>query len=83
MLATEVAAEQEKHHTMRIQMARFQFQKSLEGFDWKAQPSIDPKVIKELATMRFVANGANALLLGPPEVATYYVTSLCRWWSER
>ncbi len=83
VLATEVAAKQEKHHTMRIQMARFPFQKSLEGFDWKAQPSIDPKVIKELATMRFVANGANALLLGPPEVATYYVTSLCRWWSER
>jgi len=26
-------------------------------------------VIKELATMRFVADGANALLLGPPEVA--------------
>ena len=54
VLATEVAAKQEKHHTMRIQMARFPFQKSLDGFDWKAQPSIDPKVIKELATMRFV-----------------------------
>jgi len=83
VLAAEVAARQDKHHTMRIQMARFPFQKTLDSFDWKAQPSIDPKVIKELATMRFVADGANALLLGPPEVGTYYVTSLCRWWSER
>ena len=77
VLATEVAAKQEKHHTMRIQMARFPFQKTLDGFDWKAQPSIDPKVIKELATMRFVANGANALLLGPPGLGTYYITSVC------
>jgi DNA replication protein DnaC len=83
LLATEVAAKHEKHQAMRVQMARFPFHKTLDAFDWKAQPSIDPKVIKELATMRFVANGANALLLGPPEVATYYVTSLCRWCCER
>jgi len=74
VLATEVAAKQEKHHTMRIQMARFPFQKSLDGFDWKAQPSIDPKVIKELATMRFVADGANALLLGPPGVGKTHLS---------
>ncbi len=78
VLATEVAAKQEKHQAMRVQMARFPFHKTLDGFDWTAQPSIDPKVIKELATMRFVAHGANALLLGPPGRATYYVTSLCR-----
>ena len=64
----EVAAKTVKHQTMRVRMARFPFQKTLEVFDWQAQPSIDPKVIKELATMRFVANGANALLLGPPGV---------------
>lgn len=83
VLSTEAAAKQEKHQAMRVQMARFPFLKTLDGFDWKAQPSIDPKVIKELATMRFVANGSNALLLGPPGVATYYVTSLCRCWCER
>ena len=82
LLAEEVASRQEKHQALRVQMARFPFHKTLDAFDWKAQPSIDPKVIKELATMRFVANGANALLLGPPEVATYYVTSLCRCWTE-
>ncbi len=78
VLAAEVVSKQAKHQTMRVQMARFPFHKTLDGFDWKAQPSIDPKVIKELATMRFVAHGANALLLGPPGRATYYVTSLCR-----
>lgn len=74
VLAAEVEAKREKHHTMRIQMARFPFQKTLEVFDWKAQPSIDPKVIKELATMRFVAHGANALLLGPPGVGKTHLS---------
>jgi len=60
VLETEVAAKREKHHTMRVQMAQFPFHKTLDGVEWKAQPSIDPKVIKELATMRFVANGATA-----------------------
>ena len=74
VLATEVAAKQEKHQAMRVAMARFPFHKTLDGFDWAAQPSIDPKVIKELATMRFVANGANALLLGPPGVGKTHLS---------
>jgi DNA replication protein DnaC len=34
---------------MRIAMARFPFQKTIESFDFKFQPSIDPKLIRELA----------------------------------
>jgi len=68
VLALEVRSKQEKHLAMRVAMARFPFQKTLESFDWKFQPSIDPKVIKELATGRFLADGENVLLLGPPGV---------------
>ena len=64
----------EKHHTLRVQMARVCCHKTLNGFDWKAQPSIDPKMIKELATMCFVGNGANALLLGPPGVGKTHLS---------
>lgn len=74
VLETEVAARMEKHQAMRVQMARFPFHKALDGFDWKPQPSIDPKVIKELATMRFVANGANARMLGPPGVGRTHLS---------
>jgi DNA replication protein DnaC len=42
-LAAEIAAKTQKHHQMRIAMARFPFQKTLESFDFKFQPSIDPK----------------------------------------
>ena len=68
VLALEIHSKHEKHLAMRVSMARFPFQKSLESFDWKFQPSIDPKIIKELATGRFIADGENVLLLGPPGV---------------
>lgn len=74
VLATEAAAKQEKSQAMRIQMARFPFQKSLDGFDFTAQPSIDPKIIRELATMRFVAHGGNVLFLGPPGVGKTHLS---------
>jgi len=68
VLGRELRAKQEKHQAMRISMARFPFQKSLETFDWKFQPSIEPKIIKDLATGRFIGDGENVLLLGPPGV---------------
>jgi DNA replication protein DnaC len=49
-------------------MARFPFQKNLESFDFKFQPSIDAKQIRELATGRYMQSGDNLLLLGPPGV---------------
>ena len=68
LLAFEVDAKTHKHHQMRIAMARFPFQKTLESFDFKFQPSLDPKQIRELATGRYIQSGDNLLLLGPPGV---------------
>lgn len=68
LLALEVRSKTEKHLTMRINMARFPFQKTIESFDFKFQPSIDPKIIRELATCRYLSSAENVLLLGPPAV---------------
>jgi DNA replication protein DnaC len=68
VLGLELRSKHEKHLAMRVSMARFPFQKSLERFDWTFQPSIDPKIVKELATGRYLADGENVLLLGPPGV---------------
>ena len=68
LLGEEVAAKTDKAITLRTQMARFPFVKSLETFDFKYQPSLDEKQIRELATCRFVDNGDNVVLLGPPGV---------------
>ena len=68
LFTLELAAKAERHTTMKTSMARFPFHKSLESFDFKFQPSVDPKVIKELATCRFIPDADNVLLLGPPGV---------------
>jgi DNA replication protein DnaC len=68
LLGEEVSAKKEKNISMRTSMARFPFIKTLESFDFAFQPSIDKKRIKELATGRFIANGENVILLGPPGV---------------
>jgi DNA replication protein DnaC len=53
---------------MALKLAHFPAVKELTGFDFEAQPSIDPKQIRDLAASRWIANGENVLLLGPPGV---------------
>jgi len=64
----ELRAKQQRRTEMGTRMARFPFIKTLESFDFAYQPSIDPKRIKDLAACRWVANGENVILLGPPGV---------------
>lgn len=68
LLSREIHAKGAKHLARRLAMARFPFQKPLESFDFKFQPSIDANVIRELATGRYLEHGENVLLLGPPGV---------------
>ena len=44
------------------------------SFDFEAQPSIDPKQIRDLAASRWIAKGDNVLLLGPPGVGKTYLS---------
>jgi DNA replication protein DnaC len=74
LFSRELAAKEERHTSMKTSMARFPFHKSLETFDFKFQPSIDPKVIRELATCRFIADADNVLLLGPPGVGKTHLS---------
>ena len=52
----------------RLGQARFPWVKTLDQFDWSFQPSIDRKVIRELAGLSFVERAENVVLLGPPGV---------------
>jgi DNA replication protein DnaC len=68
LLDREVAARYERDVAMKTKLAHFPFAKTLAEFDFAFQPSIPERQVRELATMRFVANGENLLLLGPPGV---------------
>lgn len=53
---------------MGIQIAHFPVTKTLEELEFKFQPSIDAKLVRELATGRCIATSDNVLLFGPPGV---------------
>lgn len=68
LLSEEVTAKQRKRVTMGIQIAHFPAVKTLADFDYKAQPSVDQKLVRELTTGRYVVGAENVLLFGPPGV---------------
>lgn len=68
LLREEVAAKQGKRVAMGMQIAHFPAVKTLDTFDFKFQPAVDAKLVRELATGRFIANGENVLIFGPPGV---------------
>ena len=49
-------------------MAHLPYQRTLEQFDFGFQPSVDERLVKELASLAFVAEATNALPLGPSGV---------------
>lgn len=64
----EIQSKDQKRIQMGISMAKFPYTRTLDQFDYEAQPSVDPTQIRELSTCRWVANGDTLLLLGPPGV---------------
>ncbi|MCP5126282.1 MAG: ATP-binding protein [Gammaproteobacteria bacterium] len=64
----EVARREQRRLEMAARLAKFPFARTLDGFDFAAQPSLDPKQLRELALCRWVAHGDALLLLGPPGV---------------
>ncbi|HEY2334434.1 MAG TPA: IS21-like element helper ATPase IstB [Solirubrobacterales bacterium] len=64
----EVARKNERRIEMASKIAHFPTVRDLSGFDFSAQPSLDPGQVRDLAACRWVAHGEALLLLGPPGV---------------
>lgn len=52
----------------RVKRAKLPFTKTIHEFDFSFQPSISEVRVKETLTCRYIANGENRILLGPPGV---------------
>ena len=84
LLGTEVEARRESYLSTRTKMAHFPFQRTLEQFDFDFQPSIDERLVKELASLAFVAEATNILMLGPPGAGkTHLAVALAKRAVER
>lgn len=67
-LKAEWQGKHRKGTDTRLKQARLPWIKTLEQFDFAFQPSIDRKVVRELAGLAFVDRAENVVLLGPPGV---------------
>ncbi len=68
LLAEEVEARESRRLTIKQRMAHFPWVKTLDEYDFAFQPGVDEKKIKELATLRFVAQAGVVVFTGPPGV---------------
>jgi DNA replication protein DnaC len=66
---------------MAISIAKLSFILTLEGFEYEAQPSLDPGQILELASCRWVANSDTLLLLVLPGAGKTHLAVVL--WAER
>lgn len=68
LLDGELRSRHEKTVRLNLQFARLPYPKRLEDFDFTQQPGLDRRLVEELATLRFLHQGRNLVLLGPPGV---------------
>ncbi len=68
ILDVELKARHDRRVETNLKFAGLPYRQSLSAFDFEAQPSIDPQVIGRLATLHFLEEATNVLILGPPGV---------------
>ncbi len=68
IVTDELLIRQDRLIARRIKQAMFRDVKSLEDFDFSFNPSVPRKTLYDLATCRFVQQGRDVLLIGPPGV---------------
>jgi DNA replication protein DnaC len=76
LLDSELRFRHEKTVRLNLQFANLPYLKRLDAFDFQQQPSIDKRLIDELAAGRFLHEGRNVVFLGPPDPVTFCTSSL-------
>ncbi len=79
LLDAEVRATEDRRLTGRLRFASLPAPWTLEDLDYDASPSLDRALIQDLASLRFIEQAANVLLIGPPGVGkTHIAVGLAR-----
>ena len=68
ILQDELTIRQDRLIQRRVKAAGFREMRTLDDFDWQFNPTIKRKQVFDLATCRFIKEGKDVLLLGPPGV---------------
>ncbi|MDQ6747529.1 MAG: ATP-binding protein, partial [Candidatus Dormibacteraeota bacterium] len=79
LLSIEVDATQARRLAGRLRFACLPTPATLEDFDYDAATGVDPRLIKDLATGRYLESATNVLMIGPPGVGkTHLAVGLAR-----
>lgn len=68
LVGAEAQAKSTRQLQARLRLANLPGEKTLSGFDFGFQPSIDERQVRELSMLTFAAEASNVILLGPPGV---------------
>lgn len=68
LLAVEVDSTEARRLASRLRFASLPAPWRLADYDFSAQPGVDQALIRDLATLRFLDDASNVLLIGPPGV---------------
>jgi DNA replication protein DnaC len=83
LLKIEVDATEARRLAGRLRFACLPSPATLAEFDFDAQPGVDPHLIADLASCRFLETATNVLLIGPPGVGkTHLAVGLARQAAE-
>jgi DNA replication protein DnaC len=66
VMAEQVAATTNRRLAARLRYARFPYRRTLDEFDYEFQPSVDRKLVDDLASLRFIDEHRPILFLGQP-----------------
>lgn len=79
LLALEVDETEQRRLSGRLRFANLPAPWTLEDLDYDASPALDRALINDLASLRFLEQASNVLLIGPPGVGkTHIAVGLAR-----
>ncbi|MEW6724900.1 MAG: ATP-binding protein [Bacillota bacterium] len=74
LLGAEASVRRDRYLKPRTRLAHLPYHRTPEQFDFRFQPSVDERLVRELASLAFVAEASNILLLGPPGVGKTHLS---------
>lgn len=74
-LEAELGGRQQRALERRMRAAHLPRRVRLDAFDFSFQPSLSERLVRELASLRFVETATNVVLLGPPGVGKTHLAS--------